>query len=271
MISIVKVFSQKMLELLNLVITNLLRFLFFLMCYSVDMMRWAGRASLVTMNQEVYEASRKSGGFFETKKVLKEDLEHEYSNPQFVQAITNKIWKVLQLLLQYEEVLLKMFFLSLLLRQRWHTARRCVVDMRVTNVYRGGWMLCKVTKAIKDDKDKFKNVEVVVKSKQNNEHEFQLNPLPLHEPDDQGDVAQFESLHELNGKEGSLFSDDKVSVMTTLVWTTFISCPSMILVARVVAMSSLIWQIIKFVRSIKRKSFGLKTIDLKLFLFADVL
>ena len=78
---------------------KLFRFLVFLMCYSVDMMSWAGRASLVTMNQEVfntsseYEGSRKSGGFFEPKKILREDPEHLYSNPRFVQAITNKIWK----------------------------------------------------------------------------------------------------------------------------------------------------------------------------------
>ena len=41
----------------------------------------------------------------------------------------------------------KMFFLSLLFRQRWHTARRCVevADMcllKNSNVYRDNWMLC---------------------------------------------------------------------------------------------------------------------------------
>ena len=97
-----------------------------------------------------------------------------------------------------QEVWLKMFFLSLLLRQRWHSARRCIEDICVlenSNVYRGGeWMLCEVTKAMKDDRDKFKDVEVVVKSKQNNEHEFQLGPLPLHEPDDQVSVIDLQLL-----------------------------------------------------------------------------
>ena len=95
------------------------------MCYGVDMMRWAGRASLVTMNQEVfntsseYEGSRKSGGFFEPKKILREDPEHLYSNPRFVQAITNKIWKVLQVL----------YFPPPLLRW-WHTDRNMEVRVQ---------------------------------------------------------------------------------------------------------------------------------------------
>ena len=164
------------------------RFIVYLMCYSVNMMRWAGRASMVTMNQEVfntnseYEGSRKCGGFFEPKKILNEDPEHENSNPRLVQAITNKIWKVLQIL----------YFPPLLLRW-WHTDR----NMEVGDVcaYRGELVLCEVTEAMKDDRDKFKDVEAVVKSKQNNELEFQLEPL-LYEPDDQGDVVQVEPLYE---------------------------------------------------------------------------
>ena len=96
------------------------------MCYGVDMMRWAGRASLVTMNQEVfntsseYEGSRKSGGFFEPKKILREDPEHLYSNPRFVQAITNKIWKVLQVLYSFPPPLLRW----------WHTDRNMEVRVQ---------------------------------------------------------------------------------------------------------------------------------------------
>ena len=65
-------------------------------------------------------------------------------------------------------------------------------------------MLCVVTKAMKDYRDKFKDVEAVVKSKQNDEHEFQLQPLPLHEPDDHGDVVQVEPLYEPDDKEHSV-------------------------------------------------------------------
>ena len=67
-------------------------------------------------------------------------------------------------------------------------------------------MLCEVTKAMKDDRDKFKDVEVVVKSKQNNEHEFQLEPMPLHEPDDQvSDCVELEPLlHEPDEKGHSV-------------------------------------------------------------------
>ena len=80
---------------------------------------------MVTMNQELfntsseYEGSRKSGGFFEPKKILREDPEHLYSNPRFVQAITNKIWKVLQVL----------YFPPPLLRW-WHTDRNMEVRVQ---------------------------------------------------------------------------------------------------------------------------------------------
>ena len=105
---------------------KLFRFYVFLVCYGVDMMRWAGRASLVTMNQEVfntsseYEGSRKSGGFFEPKKILREDPEHLYSNPRFVQSITNKIWKVLQVLYSFPPPLLRW----------WHTDRNMEVRVQ---------------------------------------------------------------------------------------------------------------------------------------------
>ena len=38
--------------------------------------------------------------------------------------------------------------------------------MKDSNVYRGEWKLCEVTKTMKDDKDKVRNVEVAVKAKQ---------------------------------------------------------------------------------------------------------
>ena len=44
-------------------------------------------------------------------------------------------------------------------------------------------------------------LKVVVKSNQKNEHEFQLEPLPLHEPDDQGDDFQHQPLHEPDDKD----------------------------------------------------------------------
>ena len=47
-------------------------------------------------------------------------------------------------------------------------------------------------------------LKVVVKSNQKNEHEFQLEPLPLHEPDDQGDDFQHQPLHEPDDKEHSV-------------------------------------------------------------------
>ena len=92
-----------------------------------------------------------------------------------------------------------------------------------SSVYRGESKsrLSETTKAFNDDTKKVNDVKVV-KSEQENEHEFQLEPLPLHGPDRQvsvfdlqllpqhvpadhgGDVVQFEPLYEPDDKERSV-------------------------------------------------------------------
>ena len=62
-------------------------------------------------------------------------------------------------------------------------------------------MLCEVTKAMKDDSAKFKDFEVVVKFKQNNE------PLPLHEPDDQVSVIDLQLLPQYDQGGGDVQHD----------------------------------------------------------------
>ena len=106
-------------------------------------------------------SSRISGGPFEADQVFTEDPEHVKSRFLLVQAITNQFWKVW----------LKLYFPSLLVRQKWHTDKRNVEVgdvclMKDSNVYRGEWRLCEVTKAMKDGSNKVRNVQIVVKPKQ---------------------------------------------------------------------------------------------------------
>ena len=162
---------------------NMFRLLVYLMCYSVNMMRWAGRASMVTMNQEElnmsskYEDRRTSGGPFEPDKLLNEDPPHENKNPRFVQAITDKIWKVLQFL----------YFPPPLLRW-WHTDG----NMEVKDMYAYRGELTQLT----SERELHEPQHVPVDQGGGHQH------LPLlHEPDYQGDVVQVKPLYEPDDKE----------------------------------------------------------------------
>ena len=78
-----------------------------------------------------------------------------------VQALTNQFWKVW----------LKLYFPTLLIRQKWHTERRnlCVNDvcmLRDANSIRGEWRLCRVSQVYPDDNGRVRNVEVKVSGKQ---------------------------------------------------------------------------------------------------------
>ena len=106
-------------------------------------------------------SDRISGGPFEPDQVITDDPGNIKSRFLLVQAITNQFWKVW----------LKLYFPTLLLRQKWHTDRRNmevgdICLLKDSNVFRGEWRLCEVTKAMKDERDKVRNVQVMVKPKQ---------------------------------------------------------------------------------------------------------
>ena len=78
-----------------------------------------------------------------------------------VQALTNQFWKVW----------MKIYFPTLLIRQKWHTERRNlsvgdVCLLRDANSIRGEWRLCSVSQVYPDDHGRVRNVQVKVSSKQ---------------------------------------------------------------------------------------------------------
>ena len=106
-------------------------------------------------------SDRISGGPFEPNQVVISNPENIKSRFLLVQAITDQFWTVW----------LKLYFPSLLIMQKWHTAQRNmevgdICLLKDSNVFRGEWRLCEVTKAMKDEKNKVRNVQVLVKPKQ---------------------------------------------------------------------------------------------------------
>ena len=88
-----------------------------------------------------------------------------------VQAITEQFWKNW----------LKLFFPSLVVRQRWHIEKRnlregdiCVV--KDSNVLRGEWRIARVTSCYKDKSGRVRNVELMVKSRQGGNGEYVSTP-----------------------------------------------------------------------------------------------
>ena len=110
---------------------------------------------------KIFHEGSRDNFTYQCDQVFTEDPKHVKSRFLLVQAITNQFWKVW----------LKLYFPSLLVRQKWHTDKRNVEVgdvclMKDSNVYRGEWRLCEVTKAMKDGSNKVRNVQIVVKPKQ---------------------------------------------------------------------------------------------------------
>ena len=106
-------------------------------------------------------SARISSGPFQSDQVFTDDPKAAKTRFLLVQAITAQFWKVW----------MKIYFPSLLVRQKWHTEKRnLVVDdichLREENAFRGEWRLCKVSKVFPDNDGKVRNVEVMVKAKQ---------------------------------------------------------------------------------------------------------
>ena len=106
-------------------------------------------------------SARISSGPFKPDQVFIDNPKAVKNRFLLVQAITNQFWKVWQ----------KLYFPSLLVRQKWHTARRnLMVDdiciLKDSNVFRGEWRLCKVSQVFPDRRGNVRNVQVMVKPKQ---------------------------------------------------------------------------------------------------------
>ena len=78
-----------------------------------------------------------------------------------IQAITEQFWRIW----------LKLYFPTLIVRQKWHTAKRNLAKddvclIKDSNVLRGEWRLGRVTTCYPDTHGRVRNVELLVKPQQ---------------------------------------------------------------------------------------------------------
>ena len=105
-------------------------------------------------------SDRISAGPFEAKVPYDGGLTSITSRFIKVQRITDQFWKTWQ----------KLYFPTLLVRQKWHHLKRnlCVGDickLKESNTLRGDWRLCKVVQVYPDEKKVVRNVDVLVAAK----------------------------------------------------------------------------------------------------------
>ena len=106
-------------------------------------------------------SDRIASGPFTSGDRFVEDPKHFTSRFHLVQGITNQFWKTWT----------KLYFPSLLVRQKWHTAKRNlqvgdVCLLSEPSALRGEWRLVQVTNTFPDSEGRVRNVEVKSKPKQ---------------------------------------------------------------------------------------------------------
>ena len=106
-------------------------------------------------------SSRISSGPFQSDQIFTDDPKAVKTRFLLVQAITNQFWTIWR----------KLYFPSLVVRQKWHVERRNIMVndvclLKDPNAYRGEWRLCVVTEVFPDRRGKVRNVEVMVKPRQ---------------------------------------------------------------------------------------------------------
>ena len=106
-------------------------------------------------------SDRIASGPFTSGDRFIEDPKHFTSRFHLVQGITNQFWKTWT----------KLFFPSLLVRQKWHTAKRNlqvgdVCLLSEPSALRGEWRLVQVINTFPDSEGRVRNVEVKSKPKQ---------------------------------------------------------------------------------------------------------
>ena len=114
---------------------------------------------------------RISSGPFRSDGLLLGDPSSYKDRFLLVQAITEQFWRTW----------MKLFFPSLVVRQKWHVEKRNVqvkdvVVVRDSNALRGEWRLAIVSKCYPDRLGKVRNVELVVKPKQGGHGQYMSTP-----------------------------------------------------------------------------------------------
>ena len=106
-------------------------------------------------------SSKISSGPFHAADQCSDDTSSFKTRFMLVQAITEQFWKIWH----------KLYFPSLIIRQKWHSSKRnvavgdvCIV--KDSNALRGEWKLGIVTVCYPDSKGKVRNVELEVKPSQ---------------------------------------------------------------------------------------------------------
>ena len=107
-------------------------------------------------------------GPFQSDEVFTDNPNKVQSRFLLVQAITSQFWKVW----------LKLYFPSLILRQKWHSEKR---NMKVGDIcllkdpdaFRAEWRLARVTATFPDKHEKVRNVEVKVVPSQERSRDYQ--------------------------------------------------------------------------------------------------
>ena len=100
-------------------------------------------------------SDRISAGPFDSKEVFSNKASDFSSRFLKVQRITDQFWKIWQ----------KLFFPTLIIRQKWHHQKRnlCVGDickLKDSNAIRGDWRICEVVKGYPDAQNVVRNVDV---------------------------------------------------------------------------------------------------------------
>ena len=106
-------------------------------------------------------SSRISAGPFQPDNQITDDPASFKNRFLMIQAITEQFWRVW----------LKIYFPTLIVRQKWHSAKRnlCKDDVclvKDSNVLRGEWRLGRVTECYADENGRVRNVELLVKPQQ---------------------------------------------------------------------------------------------------------
>ena len=114
-------------------------------------------------------SDRICSGPFEPNQVMTDCPKSARSRFHLVQAISSQFW----------QVWLKLYYPTLVVRQKWHSERRnlqvgdlCL--LKDSNLYRGEWRLCEVAEVYPDRSKKVRNVGVRLKPRQSGTVDYVL-------------------------------------------------------------------------------------------------
>ena len=120
-------------------------------------------------------SARISSGPFQQDQVFTDDSRSIKDRFLLVQSITAQFWKIW----------MRDYFPSLLVRQKWHSARRNlevgdVCILKDSNAFRGEWRICRVSDVFPDASGKVRNVAVIVKPRQGGSKDYvAMKPISL--------------------------------------------------------------------------------------------